>query len=235
MFGIFTGTIANALMVMAGTAVGCIFKMDMLKQIGDRVFQAFGFFVMVLGISGAIALNQPIFTLVSLVLGIAVGETVDLDDKFTRVGNFLQSKFSKGNDSRFAEGFIQASLLFCIGSMTIMGAMEAGLQNQHSIYLTKGLIDGISAIGFAMGSGIGVGFSALAIALYQGALVLGASIISGILNPEIIALSTQIGSLSLIALSFNMLGLTKIKVANFLPAMFVPIIYQAILVVLGMA
>lgn len=235
MFGIFTGTIANALMVIAGTAVGCIFKLDMLRQIGDRVFQAFGFFVMVLGISGAIALNRPIFTLVSLVIGIAIGETVDLDEKFTRLGNFLQKKFSKGNDSRFAEGFIQASLLFCIGSMTIMGAMEAGLQNQHSIYLTKGLIDGISAIGFAMGSGIGVAFSAIAVTVYQGLLVLGANILSGILTDEIIALSTQIGSLSLIALGFNMLGLTKIKVANFLPAMFVPIVYQAILVIVGMA
>ncbi|MCF0150860.1 MAG: DUF554 domain-containing protein [Firmicutes bacterium] len=235
MFGIFTGTVANAAMVIAGTAVGCLFKMDILKKIGDRVFQAFGFFVMVLGISGAIALNQPIFTLLSLVIGIAFGEIVDLDDKFTRLGNFLQSRFSKSSDSKFAEGFIQASLLFCIGSMSIMGAMEAGLQNQHSIYLTKGLIDGISAIGFSMGAGIGVAFSALAVLVYQGLMVLGANIISGILTDEIIALSTQIGSLSLIALSFNMLGLTKIKVANFLPAMFIPILYQAILVMLGMA
>ena len=235
MFGIFTGTVANAAMVIAGTAVGCLFKMDILKKIGDRVFQAFGFFVMVLGISGAIALNQPIFTLLSLVIGIAFGEIVDLDDKFTRLGNFLQSRFSKSSDSKFAEGFIQASLLFCIGSMSSMGAMEAGLQNQHSIYLTKGLIDGISAIGFSMGAGIGVAFSALAVLVYQGLMVLGANIISGILTDEIIALSTQIGSLSLIALSFNMLGLTKIKVANFLPAMFIPILYQAILVMLGMA
>ena len=239
MLGIFTGTVANALLVVLGTAFGCIFKTKKLKQVGDRVFQAFGFFVITLGISGAIALKQPIFTLISIVIGIAIGELIDIDDKFNRLGLWLQNKFAKGSmgtkhkSTAFAEGFVQASLLFCIGSMTIMGAMQAGLEGQHSIYYTKGLIDGVSAIGFAMGSGIGVAFSALSVLVYQGLLTAGASILSGILTDEIIALSTQIGSLTLMAIGFNMLGITKIKVANFLPAMFIPMIWQAILVIAG--
>jgi len=229
MFGIFTGTLVNALLIIAGTGIGCIFKAEKLKKIGDRVFQAFGIFVMVLGISGAIAMKSPIFTIISLVIGIAIGETLDIDDKFKRLGDFFQNKFAKtGKNNRFSEGFVSASLLFCIGSMTIMGAMQAGLENEHSIYYTKGLIDGVSSIGFAMGSGIGVGLSALAVIVYQGLLVAGAKILSGFLTEDIIALSTQIGSLSLIALSFNILGLTKIKVANLLPAMFIPFIWQAI-------
>lgn len=234
MFGIFTGTIVNAVLVIAGTLVGCIFKTEKLKKIGDRVFQAFACFVLVLGVSGAVALLQPVFTLISLVIGIAVGELCDIDDKFNRLGNALQKKFAKNAEKgSFAEAFVSASLLFCIGSMTIMGALQGGLENQHSIYYTKGLIDMVSAAVFAMGSGIGVAFSALTVLVYQGLLTLGASLLTGILTTEIVALTTQIGSLSLIAMAFNMLGITKIKVANFLPAMFVPMIWQAILSLFG--
>lgn len=236
MFGIFTGTIVNAVLVVVGTAVGLIFKTEKLKKVGDRVFQAFAFFVMVLGVSGAIELRRPIFTMISLIIGVAIGELCDIDDKFNRLGNSLQKRFAKGSESsRFAEGFVSASLLFCIGSMTIMGAMQAGLENQHSIYFTKGLIDTVSAATFAMGSGIGVAFASLSVLVYQGLLTLGASLLSGLMTEETVALSSQIGSLSLIAISLNMLGVTKIKVANFLPAMFVPIVWQAILAIAGAA
>ncbi len=234
MLGIFTGTVANAILVIAGTAFGCIFKTEKLKRVGDRVFQAFACFVMVLGVSGAVELRQPIFTMLSLIIGIAVGELCDIDDKFNRLGERLQRRFAKGaENSRFAEGFVSASLLFCIGSMTIMGALQSGLENEHSIYFTKGLIDAVSAATFAMGSGIGVAFAALSVLVYQGLLTLGASLLAGVLTDDIVALSSQIGSLSLIAIAFNMLGFSKIKVANFLPAMFVPIIWQAILILFG--
>ena len=236
MFGIFTGTVVNAALVIAGTLIGCIFKTEKLKRIGDRVFQAFACFVLVLGVSGASQLLRPVFTLISLVIGISVGELCDIDDKFNRLGNSLQRRFAKGAEGgSFAEAFVSASLLFCIGSMTIMGALQGGLENQHSIYYTKGLIDAVSAAGFAMGSGVGVAFAALSVLVYQGLLTAGASLLSGILTDEIVALSTQIGSLSLIAIAFNMLGITKIKVANFLPAMFVPIVWQAVLTVFGAA
>ncbi len=226
MFGIFTGVIANAAMVIAGSAIGCIFKTEKLKTIGERIFQAFACFVMVLGISGSIELSQPIFILISLILGIAIGELLDIDARFNALGDSMQRRFAaNSSDGSFSEGFVSASLLFCIGSMTIMGGLQSGLENIHTIYYTKGVIDGVTAITFAMSSGIAVAFSALSITVYQGLLTLSASFIAPYLSPEIISISTQVGSLTLIALSFNMLGLTKIKVANFLPAMFVPMIW----------
>lgn len=229
MFGIFTGTIVNAILVVIGTAFGCLFKGEKLKTIGDRVFQGFGLFTMVLGISGALDISHPLLELASLVLGTAIGETVDLDDKFNRIGTYFQNKFSKGDD-RFASSFISGALLFCVGSMSIMGALQAGLENQHSIYYTKGVLDCCSSAIFAMGGGIGVGFASIVVILYQGGLTALASLLQPIMVPEIVALSTSVGSLALIGLGLNMLGITKLKVANFLPAMFVPIVYQAIVV-----
>lgn len=166
-------------------------------------------------------------------MGIALGELIDIDDKFNRLGNWLQNKVSggKSSDSRFANGFISASLLFCIGSMTFMGALESGLQNQHTIYITKGVLDAISAITLTMGNGIGVAFSALMVLIYQGLLTLCASVLAPVLSPEMVAASSQIGSLFLVGIALNMLEIKKIKVANFLPAMFMPFIWQAVLLI----
>lgn len=232
MFGIFTGTIVNAAAVIAGTAVGCFLKGERLKTVSDRIFQGFGLFTMVLGISGAVGLPHPVFMLVSVIIGVAAGELADLDDKFTRFGDWLRRRFSKGDDSgKFTDSFLSGVLLFCVGSMTFMGALEAGLSNQHTIYYTKSVLDCFSACMFAMGGGIGVGFAAIIVLLYQGGLAALAGLLAPIMTAETIAVSTAVGSLSLLGLGMNMLGITKLKVANFLPAMFVPIVYQAIVVV----
>ena len=220
---------------MLGTTIGLIFNAPKLKQIGDRIFQVFALFVMVMGFEGALGVKEPVPCLISIIIGVAIGELLDLDAAFTRFGNWLEKKLNKKKDpeigisyGNFAEGFIQASLLFCIGSMTIMGAMQSGLQNEHSIYYTKGVLDMISSCTMAMGLGIGVGFSALSILAYQGLLTVCASFLAPILTDATITLSVQIGSLFLIGIATNMFGITRLKVANFLPAMFMPMIWQII-------
>ena len=230
MFGIFTGVIVNTLLVVVGTAAGCIFKGEKLQRIGDRVFQGFGLFTMMLGISGAVGLNHPLFILASLIIGTAIGELADLDRQFTRAGEALQKRFAKEGDSGFVNGFLSGTMLFCIGSMTIMGALQSGLSNEHTIYYTKSVLDCFAAGMFAMGSGIGVGFAAIAVLVYQGALVALASLLTPVMTTEVVALSSAVGSLTLLGLGMNMLGITKLKVANFLPAMFIPIVYQIIVV-----
>ena len=233
MFGIFKGVIINALLVVVGTAVGLLFNTERMKTIGEHIFQAFAIFVACMGVAGAISIDNTVLVLGCLIVGIALGELIDIDDKFNRLGNWLQNKVSggKNSDSRFANGFISASLLFCIGSMTFMGALESGLQNQHTIYITKGVLDAISAITLTMGNGIGVAFSALMVLVYQGLLTLGASVLAPVLSPEMVAVSSQIGSLFLVGIALNMLEIKKIKVANFLPAMFMPFIWQAVLLI----
>lgn len=228
MFGIFTGVVANALMVIVGTSVGLIFKTEKLQRIGDRVFQAFALFVLALGVAGSSNLSRPVFILISIVIGVAIGELIDLDEKFNRLGHVLQRRFAKEGDGNFAKGFIQASLLFCVGSMTVVGALQSGMDNTHSVLYAKGLIDGVSAATFSMGMGIGVGFSAISVLVYEGALTLIAGSIAPIMSDEVVALSSTIGSLFLIGMALNMLKLTDLKVANFLPAMFVPMVYEAL-------
>ena len=228
---IFTGVLINAVLVIIGTMIGLIFKGERLKNIGQRIFEAFALFVLVMGVSGAMDLSEPLIILGSIIAGVAIGEIIDIDKQFTRLGNWLQNKFAK-NDSGFSRGFIEASLLFCVGSMTILGALQSGLEGEHTIYITKGILDMVSAITFAMGSGIGVAFSSISVVVYQGLLTLCASFLSPVLSEEMIALSSTIGSLFLIAIATNMLGIARIKVANFLPAMFMPFVYQAILLIL---
>ena len=189
MFGIFTGVVVNALLVIIGTSIGLIFKTEMLKSIGERIFQVFALFVFALGVSGSSDLSRPVFILISIVIGVAIGELVDIDGKFNQLGHSMQRKFAKNGDSNFSKGFIQASLLFCVGSMTVVGALQSGMDNTHSILFAKGLIDGVTAITFAMGMGIGVGFASISVLVYEGLLTLAAGSIAPIMSEEIIALS----------------------------------------------
>ena len=224
---IFLGVLINAALVVAGSAVGLIFKGEKLKRIGERIFQVYAFFIIAMGVNGAADISNPVLILVSLIIGVAIGELIDIDKQFTRFGNWAQKKFAKNSEGNaFAEGHIQASLLFCIGSMTFMGAFESALQHTHTIYLTKGVLDCISAITIAMGMGIGTMFSAVSVIVYQGILVVLAALMSSVLSSEVVAICCTIGSLFLIGIGTNMIGLTKIKVANFLPAMFIPIFAQ---------
>ncbi|HCU07794.1 MAG TPA: DUF554 domain-containing protein [Clostridiales bacterium] len=233
MFGIFSGTIVNALLVIAGTAAGLIFKTDRLQSIGERIFQVFALFVLAMGVNGASDLSRPVFILISITCGVALGEIIDLDDKFNRLGRSMQKRFARSDDSHFAAGFIQASLLFCVGSMTVVGALQSGMDNNHSVLYAKSLIDCVSAATLAMGFGVGVGFSALSVLVYEGLLTLAAGAIAPVMSAEIIALSSTIGSLFLIGMALNMLKITELKIANFLPAMFVPILYEAVRLLLS--
>ena len=234
---IFLGVLANAAFVIVGSLIGSIFKSEKLKRVGERIYQVFAIFVLCMGINGAADNDDPVKLLLCLIVGVAIGELIDIDKQFTRLGNWAEKKLIKNkveadaeseSNSKFAEGFVGASLLFCIGSMTFMGALESGISHQHTIYLTKGVLDGISAITLSMGCGIGVMLSAASVLVYQGLLTVLASLLADVLLPEVVGMATAIGSLFLVGIGLNMLGITKIKVANFLPAMFMPIVWELI-------
>ena len=224
---IFLGVLANTGLVILGTVIGCIFRSEKVKRVAERVFQLFALFVILMGVEGAMGISEPFKALIFMVVGTAIGELIDIDKQLNRLGAWVQKKFG-GKGSGFTEGFVQAVLLFCIGSMTFIGALESGIQHVHTTYFTKGGLDCISSITLAATYGAGVGLSALFVLIYQGLLVACAGLLEPVLLPSVVALSAQIGSLSLIGIGLNMLGITKIKVANFLPAMFLPMIWQAI-------
>jgi len=163
---------------------------------------------------------------VSLMLGALAGEFIDIDAKLNALGVFLQKKLTREDSgSTFAEGFVTATLLFCVGAMAVVGSIESGLQNDHSIIITKSIIDATAAMVFASYLGFGVLFSAFTVFIYQGIIEFFASFLQGVLTAGLVAQISAVGGLMIMALGFNMTLGAKIKVANLLPGLVVAVGY----------
>lgn len=237
-----TGSIINALAILAGSAAGLLLKWLASRfssvlpseagQLGHRlqniIMQGVALCVLYIGISGSLKGNNTLVAILSMVLGAIIGETLDLDRRMQQLGDWVQKKtqkFAGNSGSSVSEGFVTASLLFCVGAMAIVGSLENGLTGNYDTLKAKSLLDGISAVVFASSLGIGVAFSSVAILIYQGLISLSASFIAPYLGGDaVIAEMTCVGSLLIAALSLNMLGITKIKVMNLVPACLMPII-----------
>ena len=183
--------------------------------------------VVIIGIMGAMEMNNLIVVLASIVVGSIIGEKFDLDKKLENLGVGMEKRFGKG-DSNFSKGFIMASLVYCIGAMAILGALESGLTGNHETLYAKSVLDGVSAVIFASTFGIGVAFSAIIVFIYQGAITLLASSVKDLLTPEVINEMSSIGGILIMAIGINILGIKKVKIANMLPAIFVPVVYYTI-------
>ena len=181
-----------------------------------------GLCVILIGIQGAVGTTEILIVIISMVLGIITGQLLDLDGLLGRLGAFIERKM-KGVGGNVAEGFVTATMLFCVGAMTVNGALESGLQLKHDTYYAKSLIDMVSAVVFATSLGVGVSFSAVGVFLVQGTLTLLAVGLGNVIPTAVTAVMIAVGSLIVIAIGTNLMGLTKIKVMNFVPAMFFPI------------
>lgn len=222
------GTLVNFLAIIVGSIIGILFKNGIPEKISITIMQGLSLCVIFIGISGAIKGLNILLIIISIVIGGLVGELIDLDNLLQKLGNRIEEKF-KRTGFKISEGFITASLLFCVGSMAIVGALQSGLEGNHKILFAKSMLDGIASIIFASSLGIGVMLSSFSVLVYQGAITLAASLLKGVLIQSVVTDMTAVGSLLIIGLGFNMLNITKIKVANLLPAVFIPIIYQFIL------
>ncbi len=219
------GTIINTALIVIGTVIGR-FLQGIPDRMKETVMQVIGLAVTVLGIQMGITSDNFIIVIISLVIGAIIGEWVDLDLQLNRFGKWLEHKIGKkGDNSNIAQGFITSTLIFVIGSMAIIGALDSGLRNDHSVLITKGIIDGFTAIFLASTLGIGVVFGAVSVFLYQGIIALFAGQISNVV-PDVlldtfVQQMTATGGAMIIAIGLNMMGLTKIRVANMLPAILV--------------
>ncbi|MBP6142720.1 MAG: DUF554 domain-containing protein [Proteocatella sp.] len=218
-----TGTIVNTLAIIAGAMIGVIAKKAIPQRMGDLVMSAIPIVVMVLGVQFGIASSNILIVIVSLVVGGIIGEWIDIDRRLDDFGVRIQSRM-KGGDSNFSAAFVSTTLIYCVGSMAILGSIESGINGNHTILYTKSLMDGISAIFFASTLGAGVIFSGISVFIYQGILTVLAGYIGPYLSPEVVTEMSASGGILLIALSFTILGIKKIKVANLLPAIFLPVI-----------
>ena len=223
------GVFVNVATVLLGSAVGLLFRKGIPERISKALMLAIGLCTLYIGIDGALEGSKTIVLILSMVFGTLIGTLIDIDDKINRVGLFIEKKLKReGERGSIAEGFMTASLLFCVGAMTIVGSLNAGLTGDNTLLFTKSILDLISSCLLASTLGIGVMFAALFVLVVQGALVLLAGLLQNVLTDQaLIAEITCAGSVMIIALGLNLLGITNLKVANFLPALLlVPLFYK---------
>jgi len=212
------GTIINAIAIIVGGALGLLFRKGFPERIAQTTLQVLGLFTLVVGLGMAIQGQELIMVLISLALGAALGEWLDIEDRLERFGHWLEERLNLREGSP-AKGFIYASLLYCVGSMAIVGSITDGLKGDSSILVTKAIMDGIISIPFAASMGYGVLGSAVPILLYQGSLTLLASKIQFFFTPVMVRELTSVGGVIVIGIGINILGLQKVRVGNFIPAL----------------
>lgn len=221
------GTIVNTLAIIAGSLVGLIVKGGIPKAYMDTVMQAISLAVILIGLKAAFASEDLLLLIFSLAIGGVAGEFLRIEDRLESLGLWLERKLSRAGGD-IAKGFVTASLLFCVGSMAIVGSLESGLTGNHQTLFAKSVLDGVSSIVFASTLGFGVMLSAGAVLVYQGMITLTASFIKPFLIPPVVAQMSAVGGLLIVAIGFNILELKRIKVGNMLPAIAVPLVYYMI-------
>ena len=219
------GTIINSISIIIGGIIGVVIKKGIKESYKTTIMDGIGLTVIIIGVMGAIKTENIILLIGSIVVGGILGEFIAIEKKLDNIGNSLQNKLGS-KDSSFSQGFVTASLIFCVGAMAIIGSLEAGIQGDYNTLFAKSIIDGITSIIFASTLGIGVAFSSIPVFLYQGSITLLANSVKDLLTPQVINEMSAVGGMLIMAIGINILGLKKIKVGNLLPAVFIPIIYS---------
>jgi uncharacterized membrane protein YqgA involved in biofilm formation len=231
------GTLVNAGAIILGGTIGWMAKKGISGRFKTTIMQGIGLSVLIIGLSGSL---QGIFRFIGeprldrvyltglilcLVLGGLLGEALNIEKRLEDLGKWFQNKFAKGENT-FAEGFVTASLVYCVGAMAIFGALDDGLTGNIQILLAKSVLDGVSAIVFAATLGMGVTFSFLPVLVYQGLITLLASVLRPWLTDDVVSQMSIVGSVLIMGIGINILEIKRIKVGNMLPAIFLPFLYD---------
>ena len=229
------GVVVNSLVIICGGILGLLINKGIPKHLDKCIMDGLALVVTYMGISGALKGENPLYIIISMTIGIVIGELIDIDNLLNKLGIFIDNKISKKdkdsidetniNDNKIAKGFISSSLLYCVGAMAVVGSIQSGLSNDYSVLFAKSVLDGVSSIFFAASMGVGVLLSSMAVFLYEGIITLAASGLSSILSDNVVTYMTSVGSLLIMAMGLNMLKICNIKVANMLPSMFIPVFF----------
>ncbi|KYG29655.1 DUF554 domain-containing protein [Alkalihalobacillus trypoxylicola] len=221
---VLTGTIVNGLAIIVAALIGLKIK-NIPEQMKTTVLQAIALAVIILGISMGLKSEQFLIVISSLVIGTVIGEKLNLENRLNQVGLWIESKIGAKEEGKVAKAFVTTTLIYVVGAMAIIGALDSGLRGDHSVLYTKAMLDGVSSLIFASTLGVGVVFSAIPVILYQGMIALLATQINAFISEELLDLLiielTGTGGILIVAIGLNILGLTKIKVANMLPSIVV--------------
>ena len=218
------GTWVNVGTIIVGSLLGLKLSHAFKASTQNAIMNVLGLVVLIIGIEGALKTENMMLVIISLVLGTLIGIAFKIEDKLDTLGNLLEKKM-KSSDSNISAAFIQTTLIYCVGSMAIVGALESGRTGNHNTLYAKSMIDGISSIIFASTLGIGVIFSSISVFIYQGSMTLFSGLIAPLLSDSLILEISAIGGVLIFAIGLNMLEIKKISIANMLPSMLIPIIY----------
>lgn len=217
----------NGAAILVGGLLGLLLKKGMPEEMGALIMKAIALCVIYIGVSGSLIGENTLILILSMMVGAVIGFLLKLDERLNRLAKKIEDKTKSdktSSKSNFAEAFVTATLLFCVGALAIVGSLQAGLVGDYEMLFTKSLMDGISSVIFAASLGFGVLFSAIPLVAYQGGIVLISGFVAPYLSDNIINEMTAVGSLLILAIGLNMLGITHIKVMNLMPAVFLPIL-----------
>ena len=212
------GTIFNSIAVILGSSIGLLLGKFIPEKTQGTIFNCLGLFTVYIGINMMMNMKHSIAVLLSLVLGAVTGEFLGIESKLNSLGDNLKSRFNTSN-AKFTQGFVSATLLFCVGSMAIIGAIEDGLRHNPEILMTKGIMDCIAGSMMAGAFGVGVMFSVVPLVLYQGAITLGASLVESFITADMYANISGIGGLMILGIGLNMMKITRLRLGDMLPGL----------------
>ena len=218
------GVTVNAIAVIAASLLGSLFKKSLPKKLSDSVICVFGLVLIYIGFKGSLSGENTLVLIISMVAGAIIGTAIDIDTKMHNLGLFAQRKLASRPDSRMAEAFVNSSLVICVGAMAVIGSLNSALRSDNAILYTKSILDFIIILLYASTMGIGVILSAVAVFLWEGLIFVCAGFAEPLLSEYAINEMNCAGSILIAALGFNTVGISKFKIANYLPAVFIPII-----------
>lgn len=224
------GTLINTVAILLGTAVGLVARRGLNKRLQDTVVQGEGLCVILIGLSSALKTADTMCVIICIVAGGLIGGAVNIERRLNQLGGMLERRFSAGGqEGGLAKGFVSASLIYCVGAMAIVGAMDSGLRGDHSTLIAKSMLDGVTSIFLAGSMGVGVGLSAFAVLIYQGLIAILAGWLEPMLTAPIITEMGAVGGLLICGIGLNMIYDDRhIPVGNMLPAIFLPMLYLPI-------
>lgn len=217
----------NALAIAGGSVLGVIFKNSVFKKYNSTIMHALGLAVLLIGLKSALKAENILLVISSLALGSLIGEFLGIEEKLEKMGMWFEKKFAR-NSEGIAEGFVTASLVYCVGSMAIIGSLESGLTGNHQTLYAKSVIDGISSIIFASSMGAGVLLSSISVFVYQGFITIASSSVKEFLIPSVVSEMSAIGGLLIAAIGIKMMEIKTIKIGNMLPSIIIPLFYYLI-------
>ncbi|MDR3206740.1 MAG: DUF554 domain-containing protein [Oscillospiraceae bacterium] len=235
------GTFINVGAILAGGLLGLLLRRGIPERFKETIFHTLGVSTMLIGGTGVAAAmlrvaeggllerTDMLLMILSLVVGAVAGELLNIERGFERLGALAQRKLApKEGGASFSAGFVNASVLFCVGAMAVVGSLEDGLAHDPTTLAAKAILDGVICVVFASAYGPGVLLSALPVLVYQGGITLLSGLLAPIATPEAMGQMSLVGSALVMCIGFNMLGLTKMRLANWIPATFVPLVYDAV-------